>query len=440
MFHRKIVNIILICLCCIPAFALDADTSAVTGKARDWYPRYVTFLSKEKLDSVLEYADTDIVPVVFNTSRWNTPHKEQADSICTLIDKLIADQRVEMQFVWVAGSSSPDGPVTWNETLGGRRAKVLADYLLSHSSLTAEQLRTENIGEDWRTLVRTLEQSDFPNKEKIIEIINSETSSYARKKKLRALDNGATWDKLVSELFPKLRNARMVIVCLDDAIAVYNPSPEVSSTDEVVWDKPSVYISDETFSPKVEEPTPVVEQKSVDTRFFAVKNNLLFDLALCANLGIEVELWRHWSFDLPVWYSPYNITSKRKIRLLATQPEIRWWTKRAGEGHFVGVNAAVVGFNIAVNDNARYQDPDHALWSVGASYGFATHLDKAKHWGLEFNLGVGYADYKYNSFYNKPNGQLFKQSSEKYFGITRIGISLSYKWYRERKNRRFMKW
>lgn len=426
-------------MCCIAtAFGQEVGTGALTGTPRESYPRYVTFLPKEKLDSVWQYADADIVPVVFKTSRCHTSHTAQADSICALIDMVIADPRVEMKYVWVGGSSSPDGPVTWNETLGELRAKSLSNYLMKHSSLQSDMLRSENLGEDWRSLVKHIEKIDFPNKEKIAEIISSEPVSYVRKQKLRAIDNGATWNKLVEDVFPMLRNARMVIVCLQEEP---KEAPKVEADEQVVVDDgPKVYISDETFTHETSGNVPEAVQLPKEMRFFAVKNNLLFDLALCANLGIEVELWPHWSFDLPVWYSPYNITSKRKIRLLATQPEVRWWTKRAGEGHFVGVNAEVVGFNIAINDHARYQDPDRPLWGVGASYGFATHLDKAKHWGLEFNIGIGYADFKYDSFYNKRNGQLFKQSSDKYFGITRVGISLSYKWYCERKHRWFMKW
>lgn len=58
----------------------------------------------------------------------------------------------------------------------------------------------------------------------------------------------------------------------------------------------------------------------------AVKTNLLFDAVLVANLGVEISPWTHWSLDIPVWYSPYNISSTRNIRLLAVQPEIRWWS------------------------------------------------------------------------------------------------------------------
>lgn len=167
---------------------------------------------------------------------------------------------------------------------------------------------------------------------------------------------------------------------------------------------------------------------------------MLFAAALTANLGIEVELWRQWSLDIPVWYSPYNITSTRKLRLLATQPELRWWTKKAGEGHFFGLHTHVVGFNVAINDHGRYQDPNHALWGLGIGYGYSTTFGKGKRWGLEFNIGVGFAEYEYNIYRNEPNGPLIGKGDGMYWGVTRAGITLSYRFYRPRKGRGILQW
>ncbi len=185
---------------------------------------------------------------------------------------------------------------------------------------------------------------------------------------------------------------------------------------------------------------PSIESSVPQTRFYAVKTNLLFTAVLCANLGFEVELWPRWSLDIPIWYSPYELSSSFKLRLLAAQPEIRWWTKKAGEGHFIGLHTHVAGFDVAFDDRERYQDPDHALWGMGLSYGYAMLLGKTKRWGLEFNLGVGFAGYEYDVYCNRKNGPKIRTGSSTYFGITRAGVSLSYRWNRERKNRKWMGW
>ena len=168
----------------------------------------------------------------------------------------------------------------------------------------------------------------------------------------------------------------------------------------------------------------------------AVKTNLLFVAALTANLGFEAELWPHWSIDLPVWYSPYDITSTRKLRLLAVQPEVRWWPGAVMNGHFIGLHTHVAGFNVAINDKARYQDPNHALWGMGLSYGYAFSWGKDNRWGIEFNIGVGFAEYDYDAYRNRRNGALFKSGSDVYWGVTRAGVNLSYKWSFARRNKK----
>ena len=176
-------------------------------------------------------------------------------------------------------------------------------------------------------------------------------------------------------------------------------------------------------------------------RFAAVKTNLLWDAALCANLGVEIELWPHWSLDVPVWYSPYDITERCRIRLLATQPEVRYWLKDAGQGHYFGVHASVIGFNVSFNGDFRYQDPDRAAFGVGIGYGYALHLDKARRWSIEAQIGAGYIDYKYIKYRNTDrNGAEVSRGKGTYWGVTRAGLTVAYKFYCERKGRGWMKW
>ena len=51
----------------------------------------------------------------------------------------------------------------------------------------------------------------------------------------------------------------------------------------------------------------------------------------------------------------------------------------------------------------------------------------SRHWGAEFNLGVGYANMKYNTYYNVDNGAQLDTRVRHYWGITRVGASLVYR-------------
>ena len=158
---------------------------------------------------------------------------------------------------------------------------------------------------------------------------------------------------------------------------------------------------------------------------------------MCANLGVEIGLWRHWSLDVPVWYSPYDITDGWRIRLLATQPEVRYWLKDAGEGHYFGVHATVAGFNVSFGGDYRYQDPNHAAFGTGIGYGYAFHLDKSRRWSMEAQIGAGYIGYEYIKYHNTGrNGAEVSRGKGTYWGVTRAGFAVAYKFYTDRKGRR----
>ena len=255
-----------------------------------------------------------------------------------------------------------------------------------------------------------------------MKILRTEPDNERRKRKIMALDKGYTWHRIIRDVFPPFRNARMAIVCYEQPRDLPAEPQLLPLCDGIPAPRP--------VQPVAVNPVPGAEPRKWH---LAVKTNLLFLAAATANAGVEVELWPHGTLDIPVWYSPYDITPTRKLRLLATQPELRWWPGQVMQGHFIGLHTHVVGFNVAVNDKGRYQDPNHALWGMGLSYGYALSWGKQKQWGVEFNIGVGFAEYDYDVYQNRKDGQLFRSGSDFYWGVTRAGISLSYKWAFPRK-------
>lgn len=381
--------------------------------------------SQKHADRTVVIVDSLIPPILFDVNKYTirtTPLLKEA------IDSILNSKGALAQ-IWIKGSASPEGPVKWNQKLGQYRAEALADYIARETGLDRQIFYTYNMGEDWSSLKDSLEShTDFPNRESILVILSEEQDNEIRKRKIRELDGGQTWHLLIEELFPQLRNARLAIV------SVYPKFKPIASEYTLMRPPMMALTQDDLRSPNFLLAT-INEPQSTRWKI-AIKNNLLFDAALIANLGVEISPWTHWSLDIPVWYSPYNISSTRNIRLLAVQPEIRWWSKEAMDGHFIGLHTHVAGFNIALNDHTRYQDPNHALWGVGVSYGYAMTLGKSAHWGLEFTLGAGFAQYHYDAYRNESNGPKFRSGSDCYWGITRAGVTLSYRWTLLRKNRK----
>lgn len=159
-------------------------------------------------------------------------------------------------------------------------------------------------------------------------------------------------------------------------------------------------------------------------RYVALKSNIPFQALSVHNLAVEVQVHKQVTVDFPVMWSISDIEREHAVRGIAFQPEGRWWLKKAGTGHFFGIHAHAAWFNLKWEDN-RYQTDKRPLFGAGISYGYKLPL--SAHWGAEFNIGAGYANMKYDTFYNVENGAQLDTRIRHYWGITRVGISLVYR-------------
>ncbi len=387
------------------------------------YPRGVTFLRPGQPDSVLRDVDTELVPIIFKRDKTDLilPN-EQLDSLAGLIERLLADKDVRLSHVWIGGSASPEGPEAHNVWLGETRARRLYDYLRAHTSLPDSLIHVDNLTEDWHTPLRLIRQREFPHKDRVLEIWDRQPDSRKRKREIMAIDNGLTWEYLIDKAFRPARNARMTIVCTaaDSLVKYSSLAQPVQLAAEI---------------PPMAAPAPLAPAApAYRGQFVALKTNLAALGLLVANLGVEFSFGRGFSLDFPVYYSPYDITPDFRVRVLGIQPELRYWLRRdwPGGGHFFGLYGTVAGFDVSFPGTDRYQDPEHALWGVGLSYGYALNFGRQKHWGLEFNIGAGYANYRFDTFENVPNGPLLRSEADECWGISRVGISLTYRFWRRK--------
>lgn len=134
---------------------------ATLSHAGRHHQRYVTFLPPLKADSVWEYAATDLVPVIYKVNLYKLFPTPQLDSIARTINLVRADSGMRFRYVYVGGSASPEGPVEWNRKLGHYRSAALERFLKQRTTLAPNELRVENLGEDWASVVRALQKSDF---------------------------------------------------------------------------------------------------------------------------------------------------------------------------------------------------------------------------------------------------------------------------------------
>ena len=174
---------------------------------------------------------------------------------------------------------------------------------------------------------------------------------------------------------------------------------------------------------------PMQTDKSVSapqtsSRYVAVKTNLAAWAGTIMNLAADVQVSEHFSVELPVLWCPWYVSDKHAVKTFTIQPEARYWLSKPGKGHFFGVHAHVGWFNVKWNRD-RYQDTDRPLLGAGISYGYLLPFNA--HWAGEFTLGAGYANMRYDTYYNIGNGARIDTRTKNYWGITRVGLSVVYR-------------
>lgn len=194
-------------------------------------------------------------------------------------------------------------------------------------------------------------------------------------------------------------------------------------TQPQTWAQICRWIEEDPQMPDREE----VRKRTTTTTVLALKNNLLYDLALAPNVEIELSLGRRWSlnaeFKCP-WWS--NTRKGFCYQLLSGGLEARYrpGSRKHREpltGHFFGLYAEGGDYDFQTTTTRGYQGDYYA--AAGISYGYTRRI--ARNLALEFSLGVGYLITEYRK-YTTYKGDLIWQSSGRYhfLGPTKAKISL----------------
>ena len=171
------------------------------------------------------------------------------------------------------------------------------------------------------------------------------------------------------------------------------------------------------------EAFPVVAENSEEPGVFRLKSNVLPWALAVPNIGAEWAFGRNWSVDVQVLYCPWNISNKFSVKTVAIFPEGRWWLRTNRKGSFFNVHLNVAWFNVRAN-SYRYQDVRRPLLGGGIGYGY--RLEFNSRWGMEFEIGAGMANARYDRYYNVENGALKDTRVSTYWGIDRVGVTFTY--------------
>lgn len=180
----------------------------------------------------------------------------------------------------------------------------------------------------------------------------------------------------------------------------------------------------EQITPETQPAAALPARTTPQNRYLAVKTNLAAWAGTIMNVAADMQVGKHFSVELPILWCPWYISDKHAVKTFAIQPEGRYWLRQPGTGHFFGVHAHVGWFSVKW-DRDRYQDTGRPLLGAGVSYGYLLPFNA--HWAGEFTLGAGYANMRYDTYYNIDNGARIDTRTKNYWGITRVGLSVVYR-------------
>lgn len=162
-------------------------------------------IEENKVRSVVSSANIDF-PI--NSSSVYPEYRNNPIELTMLrgaIDKIVYDPDIRVSNLRLLGHASPDGVYARNAELAKSRTEAVKAYLISLQipDITSDIIKVDYDPENWKGLEELMKASNYPFKNKVLEIIALEPNLDKRKAKLRAL--GAPYQILAKEVFPKLR-------------------------------------------------------------------------------------------------------------------------------------------------------------------------------------------------------------------------------------------
>lgn len=353
------------------------------------------------------------------------------------LQKLHDDPMIKVSEVKFKGTASPDGSHEFNLWLCENRLRTFTELVNSYTYVPDSIIKSSDSSITWDDFRMKVAESNMAHRNEVLAIIDEEPRLVplwnnrhmdARLLKLKKLYNGSVWEELKSPILRDLRYGDAVFYWY--RMQPVLQAPAVMFADSLPIGLPAVppmSEPDETWMPRL-----------------YVKTNAVGLAMLSANVAVEVDVARHWSVGLPIYYSALDyFKSTIKFRNFTIQPEARYWFRRAeNDGLFVGAHFGMSYYNFAFDGTYRYQDHRGRTPALGGglSAGYRMPLSDNNRWRVEFSLGAGIYPLDYDLFDNTPDvkdGMLMDRNRKLYIGLDQVSVTFSYSFDLERYKRTY---
>lgn len=354
------------------------------------------------------------------------------------------------------GTASPEGQLLFNEIISEKRQQSVERHILNNLDIEPQIYFSHFVSQDWDNLIKAIEADpEVTSKEKILDIIRNGGDD--RLDRMLEVEYSRPYWYIYHNIFPLLRACR-VTVFVDMSGAL----------DEVVIEDTDIPC-DEDFIPLQKDTVPLmkvvkvnglriamdadvkeddaiaaaqeIRRKRHDERWdidrqLTIKSNVIGWGMSAANIAVEIDVARNWSFCLPFYYSGLDYFKETlKFRIASLQPEVRYYIPKV-KGLYAGVHLGVGWFNYALDGMYRIQDAGgkRPAYGGGIGAGYRMEFKKNPRWRMEFAIGAGVYDAKYDKFYNEENGPYAERGVRKTFvGIDNAAVTFTYSFDLKRK-------
>lgn len=367
------------------------------------------------------------------------------------LDEVRTDPDRTINCIEVSGYASPDGSLPKNRELSLRRAVSLRNYLLENCGVPDTLMHFGENSVPWDMFRDIISESDQPWRDEAMHIMSTGSDSSPadntrRMSLLKRLNNGHAWTTLKQDILPRLRSAYVVT-----AVVTAHPSAEddsIITTDLVCDTVPTVEtdtipdlvaVTDETAKPVIESPRPF---------YMDVNTNMLGDLLLIPNIGVEFYVGRQFSIGASYMHAWWNNDRRHRYwRIYGAELKGRYWLGAAAKrkpltGHHFGLYAQALTFDFEFGAKAYMGGKpggtifDRAHFGAGAEYGFS--LPVAKRLNIDFSIGAGYIGGRVYEFVPKDDRYVWSATKNfRWFGPTKLEVSLVWLIGHDNVNRTF---
>ena len=360
------------------------------------------------------------------------------------------DTTAHLRHVRIVSSVSPEGSIAVNDRTAKRRANTIVNRMRGVLDTTVH-FDVVIMGADWERLDQLVAESEaLPHREDVITLLET-TSKSERLNALRELHEEVPYEWMFENLFPELRYVEVSCVfyweptpepeptpapkqCAEEVVEVEESEAPIEECAEEQIETPVVESTTEEVAEEVESvdtpvatPLEAVTPKSKSPVYWSLKTNLLYDLFIVPNIGVEVYLGENisavanyhgswWKSDRKTWYW-MNYGGDIALRYwFGGNSRIKPLT-----GHHAGIYGQIITYDFLIGNSGTLAKRGN--WSVGAEYGYSMPLTRRLN--LDFTLGVGYHWGIFDE-YIAVDGHYSWQATKrrKYFGPTKLEVSL----------------